>query len=85
MPDQWIDKHDRLPKKEDADAQGCVLVWDALNGVKVAGYQNTQQLGRQYVTHWRTPPEGPRPSKGVGTDALGKNDQTGTGRAGTAN
>ena len=45
---RWIPKSVRMPTAEDADAQGCVLIWDTNNGVD-----------RAPVTHWATPPQGP--------------------------
>lgn len=56
---RWVDKRERMPTREDADAQGCVLVWDINNGVMITGVNNHYGVGRSPVTHWATPPEGP--------------------------
>ena len=37
---RWIPKSVRMPTAEDADAQGCVLIWDTNNGVMLTGYRN---------------------------------------------
>ena len=34
---RWVAKTERMPEAGDADAQGCVLIWDENNGVMVAG------------------------------------------------
>jgi hypothetical protein len=49
-----------MPTAADADAYGCVLIWDRLNGVKITGWQNVQELGRENVTHWARIPAGPK-------------------------
>ena len=56
----WVDKRVRMPWESDADAYGCVLIWDRLNGVKVTGWKNIHELNREAVTHWARMPEGPR-------------------------
>lgn len=56
---EWVDKNERMPVEMDADAYGCVLIWDRLNGARVTGWRNTQELGREAVTHWARLPEGP--------------------------
>lgn len=55
----WISIRERLPRVEDADEYGCVLIWDRLNGVKITGWRNDYELSRAPVTHWATPPKGP--------------------------
>lgn len=57
---QWINKRRLMPTAADADAYGCVLIWDRLNGVKITGWQNAQELGRENVTHWARIPAGPK-------------------------
>ena len=52
-----------MPGPEDADAYGCVLIYDRLNGVKVTGWRNEQELRREAVTHWAPMPEGPAKGK----------------------
>ena len=50
---EWISAAERLPTKEDADAQGCVIAWHRYNGVMVTGWH---QFGRnQFYTHWAPP------------------------------
>lgn len=56
----WIPKKDRMPTEADADPYGCVLIWDRLNGAKITGWRNTQELSREAVTHWARLPEGPK-------------------------
>lgn len=56
----WIPKKDRMPTEADADPYGCVMIWDRLNGAKITGWRNTQELGREAVTHWSRLPEGPK-------------------------
>ena len=56
----WIPKRDRMPTAADADPYGCVLIWDRLNGAKITGWRNTQELSREAVTHWARLPEGPK-------------------------
>lgn len=72
---QWIDKTERMPEAEDADAQGCVLVWDKNNGAMVAGYRNPLGLGRSSVTHWARLPE--RPEVGDEHDREDPGDRAG--------
>ena len=62
---RWISKAERMPTAEDADAQGCVLVWDTNNGVMITGIHNPYGIGRGPVTHWATPPEGPTIKRGL--------------------
>ena len=59
----WVAKGQRMPGPEDADAYGCVLIYDRLNGVKVTGWRNEQELRREAVTHWAPMPEGPAKGK----------------------
>lgn len=56
----WIPKKDRMPTEADADPYGCVMIWDRLNGAKITGWRNTQELSREAVTHWARLPEGPK-------------------------
>ena len=56
---EWINKYDRMPGEDDADAYGCVMIWDRLNGARITGWRNAQELGREAVTHWAVLPEGP--------------------------
>ena len=56
---RWVSKAERMPTAEDADAQGCVLIWDTNNGVMLTGYRNPYGVDRAPVTHWATPPQGP--------------------------
>ncbi len=56
---EWISKRERMPGEADADAYGCVLIFDRLNGVRITGWRNVQELSREAVTHWAKLPEGP--------------------------
>ena len=62
---RWIPKSVRMPTAEDADAQGCVLIWDTNNGVMLTGYRNPYGVDRAPVTHWATPPQGPNRREGT--------------------
>lgn len=64
---EWVRIADRKPRHEDADAWGCVLIWDRYNGVRVTGYRNHQMLDAEYVTHWARIPDGPG-EEGEGSD-----------------
>lgn len=53
----WISAAEEMPTEADADAQGCVLVWHALNGAMVTGWH--QVARNRYMTHWMRTPAGP--------------------------
>lgn len=53
----WIDTRKRQPTEDDADAQGCVLVWDVNNGARTAGYRQVRPGST--LSHWRRLPPGP--------------------------
>lgn len=53
----WVAVSGRLPGREDGDAQGCVLVWHAFNGVMVTGWHNI--AWNRFFTHWMQTPRGP--------------------------
>lgn len=53
----WIDRDERLPTEEDADVQGCVIVWHVYNGIMVMGWFNVPH--NRFVSHWL--PAIPRP------------------------
>lgn len=55
----WVDKRQRMPGQDDADPYGCIMIWDRLNGAKITGWRNTQELNREAVTHWAALPAGP--------------------------
>ena len=38
---KWVPKTERMPEAGDADAQGCVLVWDENNGVMLGSTTDT--------------------------------------------
>lgn len=59
----WIDKTVRMPTVADADLWGCIMIWDTLNGARVTGYRNAQELNRSVVTHWARLPDGPTKEK----------------------
>lgn len=54
---RWINKHDRLPTKADADPLGCVLVWHIYQRCMVMGWHQVEN--HIYVTHWKPLPDGP--------------------------
>ncbi len=45
------------PRKEDEDAQGCVLVWHRLSGAMV--YRADIAMQNDFITHWMKLPERP--------------------------
>lgn len=58
---EWTSVLDKLPTREDGDAQGCVLVWHIYQGVMLTGYH--QMRANRFYTHWQPvplPPEEPR-------------------------
>ena len=42
-PTEWIDPHDRLPTKEDADPQSCILVIDSHGDLRVRGWHQVEK------------------------------------------
>lgn len=68
-PNGWISREERLPTKEDGDAQGCVLAWHEYNGAMVAGtahiygYCETPGWQRvrecEFFSHWQRTPGAP--------------------------
>jgi hypothetical protein len=56
---EWVALSDHRPELEDADAQGCVMIWDQLNGLMVTGWKNNYELTRPFVTHWARTVVGP--------------------------
>ena len=56
--DCWIDKAERLPTAEDADAEGVVLVWHRYQGTMLAGWFRVAES--RMFTHWQHTP-GPPP------------------------
>ena len=59
MQPRWIPVAERLPEKQDADPQGCVLVWHMYNGSMMMQWHLVRSHGT--VTHWApapTPPPG---------------------------
>ena len=42
-PTEWIDPHDRLPTKEDADPQSCILVIDSHGDLRVRGWHQVKK------------------------------------------
>lgn len=68
----WIDKRDRLPMAEDADATHCVLAWHMHNGAMVIGWHQVERS--PYFTHWQAmpePPEGCDPAFKKGHQSMG--------------
>lgn len=60
----WIPKSMRLPEMADADAQGCVLIWnDVSDAAFVTAVDNVRNYGT-HITHWMKLPEGPKQKRG---------------------
>lgn len=55
----WINRIMRMPTADDADPWGDVIIWDALNGLKLTQYDNRAELERPNVTHFARTPPGP--------------------------
>lgn len=58
MDDVWINKKDRLPTAEDADPQGCVLVWHTFNGLMVTGWFQVER--GVFLNYWQPAIPGPK-------------------------
>lgn len=56
---EWHDLATCRPTESDADLYGCVMVYDQNNGLRITGWQNSQELNRGPVTHWAHTPDGP--------------------------
>lgn len=56
-PDTWIDPHDRMPTREDADALSCILVLDRHGEIRVRGWQQIETP--EDVRGWAPRPEPP--------------------------
>ena len=54
----WTAIQDHKPTPEDADEQGCVLVWHKYQGVIVLNVKNVCNYGA-YITHWMPTPAAP--------------------------
>ena len=57
VPDGWIDPNDRLPTREDADTQNCVIVRTTHGDVTVRGWHQVGQNGE--IVQWMRPPKPP--------------------------
>ena len=53
----WIRLQDHPPTAQDADVQGCVVVWHVYNGAMIMAWQLVAQHGT--VTHWMPTPQPP--------------------------
>ena len=53
---ELIDKAERMPTREDADAQGCVVTLHRMDGLRIENWNNVHRYGR-YITHWGRIPE----------------------------
>lgn len=42
-PTEWIDPYDRLPSKEDADNQSCILVIDRYSDLRMWGWSRVEK------------------------------------------
>lgn len=56
-PETWIDPHDRLPTKEDADEQSCILIIDRHGELRVRGWHQVQSA--EDVLKWAPRPDPP--------------------------
>ena len=56
-PEEWIDPHDRLPTKDDADEQNCVLIVDSHGEMRVTGWHQIQDT--ESAMKWAARPEPP--------------------------
>ena len=54
----WVPIAGHKPTPEDADEQGCVLVWHRYQGVMMLNVRNVQNFGA-YITHWMRSPAPP--------------------------
>ena len=55
----WTPKSMRLPEMADADAQGCVMIWnDVSDAAFVTAVDNVRNYGT-HITHWRRLPGKP--------------------------
>lgn len=55
---RWIEVQDQPPTQQDADVQGCVIVWHIYNGVMVMKWHLVAK--HSTVTHWRHMPDPPQ-------------------------
>ena len=46
-----VDKAERLPTMQDADAHGCVVALHQMDGLVVMHVSNVVKFGR-FITHW---------------------------------
>lgn len=61
--DGWIQAKERLPKKEDADKFGCVIVWHTYQGALITGWH--QVPNNRFMTHWMPTPKKPQDDGGL--------------------
>lgn len=60
----WTPKSMRLPEMADADAQGCVMIWnDASDAAFVTAVDNVRNYGTR-ISHWRSLPGKPDGAQG---------------------
>lgn len=53
--DDWVPVEERMPKAEDADKEGCVIVWHAYQGAMITGWRRVAE--NRFISHWtHTPP-----------------------------
>ena len=64
MAPGWTPKSMRLPGMADADAQGCVMIWnDVSDAAFVTAVDNVRNYGTR-ISHWMKLPEGPAKQQG---------------------
>lgn len=56
---EWIDRRVRMPQREDADSDGCILVYNIHSGIRISNPENFARYGGVCETHWAKMP--PRP------------------------
>lgn len=58
IPRNWIPKSEKMPNIFDADAQGCVLALDMMEGARIIGYNNPT-IHTERIVGWQRLPKGP--------------------------
>lgn len=56
-PETWIDPHERMPTREDADDLSCILVIDRYGDIRVRGWRQVETP--EDVYRWAKRPEPP--------------------------
>ena len=53
----WNDKAERLPTETDAEFGRCVMVWDTLNGTRIANWHDVERV--DHIIAWAHMPPAP--------------------------